>query len=128
VRAPGNTVDYVGPGALSIPKRYSYFPDRIEPFPPASGLGRLYLFLEVLSFIPVGFLLVWARRPPVRPIPATLLAAALAVVLAAGKFLFDARREVVADIVMQVIGALVGALLASRLAHAKRNTAWLRRP
>ena len=128
VRGPGYTVDYVGPGALSIPKRYFYFPDRIEPFPPGSGLGRLYLFLEVLSFIPVGFLVVWARRPPVRPIPAALLAAALAVVLAAGKLLFDDRREVVADVVMQVIGALLGALLASRLAHAKRSTAWLRRP
>ena len=37
------------------------------------------------------------------------------------------RREVVADVVMQVIGALLGAVLASRLAHAKRSTAWLRR-
>jgi hypothetical protein len=61
-------------------------------FPPGSGLGQLYLFLEVLSFIPVGFLIVWARRPPVRPIPATLLATALAVVLAAEKLLFAARR------------------------------------
>ena len=127
VRTPGYAVDYVRPGALSIPNRYFYFPDRIEPFPPESSRGQLYLFLEVLSFIPVGFLIVWARRPPMRPIPATLLAAALAVVLAAGKFLFAARRELVADIVMQVVGALLGALLASRLAHAKRSTAWLRR-
>ena len=127
VRTPGYAVDYVRPGALSIPQRYLYFPDRIEPFPPSSGLGQLYLFLEVLSFIPVGFLIVWARRPPMRPIPATLLAAALAVVLAAGKLLFDGRREVVADVVMQVIGALLGAVLASRLARARRSTAWLRR-
>ena len=127
IRTPGYAVDYVRPGALSIPQRYFYFPDRIEPFPPSSGLGRLYLFLEVLSFIPVGFLIVWARRPPMRPIPATLLAAALAIVLAAGKLLFDDRREVVADVVMQVIGALLGAVLAARLARARRSTAWLRR-
>lgn len=62
-----------------------------------------------------------------RPIPATLLAAALAIVLAAGKLLFDARREVVADLAMQVVGALLGAVLAARLAHAKRSNAWLRR-
>ena len=119
MRTPGYAVDYVRPGALSIPQRYFYFPDRIEPFPPSSVLGQLFLFLEVLSFIPVGFLTVWARRPPVRPIPATLLAAALAVVLAAGKLLFAARREVVADVVMQVAGALLGAVLASRLARAR---------
>ena len=81
----------------------------------------------MLSFVPVGFLIVWVRRPPVRPIPAILLAAALAVVLAAGKFLFDAPREIVADMVMQVVGALLGVLLAWRLTRAKRTTAWLRR-
>jgi hypothetical protein len=126
VRTPGYAVDYVRPGALSIPEHYFYFPDRNEPFPPSDGLGRLYLLFEVLSFIPVGFLIVWARRPLVRPIPATLLAAALAIVLAAGKFLFAVRREIIADIVMQVLGALLGALLARRLAHAKRDTAWIR--
>ena len=51
------------------------------------------------------------------PIPATMLATALAVVLAAGKFLFHGRHMAVADIVMQVAGALLGALLAWRLAH-----------
>ena len=101
----------------------AYFPDRIEPFPPGSSLGQLYLFFEVLSFIPVGFLLVWARRPPIRPIPATALAAALAVVLAAGKLLFADRREVVADVVMQVAGALLGALLAARLARNRAQGA-----
>lgn len=127
VRAPGYAVDYVRRGALSIPERYFYFPDRNEPFPPSSGLGQLYLIFEVLSFVPVGFLIVWVRRPPVRPIPAILLAAALAVVLAAGKFLFDAPREIVADMVMQVVGALLAVLLAWRLTRAKRTTAWLRR-
>lgn len=127
VRTTSYAVDYVHPGALSIPKSYFYFPDRIEPFPPESGRAQLYLFLEVLSFVPVGFLIVWARRPPVRPIPATLLGVALAIVLGAGKLLFAERREVVADIVMQIVGALLGALLASRLVHAKRGTAWLRR-
>jgi len=126
VRAPGYAVDYVRPGALSVPDRYFYFPDHIEPFPPPDGLAQLDLFLKVLSFIPVGFLLVWARRPPLRPIPAALLAAALAVVLAAGKLLFAGRHMAATDIVVQVAGALLGALLGWRLAHAKRITAWPR--
>jgi hypothetical protein len=126
VRTPGSAVDYVTPGALSIPEHYFFFPDRIEPFPPPTLLARLYLFFEVLSFIPIGFLIVWARRPPVRPIPAFLLATALAVVLAPGKVLFDQRREVVADVVMQVIGGLLGALLAWWLANANHRAGPLR--
>ena len=79
-------------------------------------------FLHMLSFIPVGFLIVFARRPPVRPVAATLLAAALAVALAAGKFLFYGRHAAVADIVAQSTGGLLGAVLAWRLAHVKHST------
>ena len=61
-----------------------------------------------------------------RPVPATLIAAALAVVLSAGKFLFDGRHTSVADFVLQVAGALLGALLASRFAHARHGNTSLR--
>ena len=125
VRTPGYAVDYVRPGALSIPASYLYLPDHIERFPP----GRVELltaFLDMLSFVPLGFLIVLARRPPVRPVPATLLAAALAVALAAGKFLFHGRHTAVLNIVMEAAGGLLGALLAWRLAHARRSTGWPR--
>jgi hypothetical protein len=117
VRTLGHAVDYVRPGALSIPEHYLYFPDHIAPFPPLNRGEWQALFLHLLSFIPVGFLIVWARRPPVRPIPATLLATGLAVMLAAGKFLFHARHAAVADIVIQSAGTLLGALLAWRWAR-----------
>jgi glycopeptide antibiotics resistance protein len=74
-------------------------------------------FLHFLSFIPVGFLIVRSRRPPVRPAPATLLAVALAVALAGGKFLFHDRHTEVTDLIVQTAGALLGALLAWRRAH-----------
>jgi len=119
VRTPGHAVDYTRPGALSIPQHYLYFPDHVAPFPPLDRGEWEALFLHLLSFIPVGFLIVWARRPPVRPVPATLLAAALAVVLAAGKFLFHGRHTGVADIVVQSAGALLGALLAWRWARRR---------
>ena len=80
----------------------------------------------MLSFILLGFLIVLARRPPMRPIPATLLAVALAVALAAGKFLFHGRHTAVLNIVVEAAGGLLGALLAWRLAHARRSTAWPR--
>jgi hypothetical protein len=122
VRTPGRAVDYVRPGALSIPASYLYHPDHIEPFPPSRDQW-LTVFLDMLSFIPLGFPIVLARRPPMRPIPATLLAAALAVALAAGKFLFHGRHTAVLNIVMEAVGGLLGALLAWRLAHARRSTA-----
>jgi hypothetical protein len=122
VRSPGYAVDYVRPGALSMPVSYLYLPDHIEPFPPEGLKSWLTVFLHMLSFIPVGFLIVFARRPPVRPVPATLLAAALAVVLAAGKFLFYGRHAAVADIVAESAGGLLGAVLAWRLTHVKHST------
>jgi hypothetical protein len=123
VRTPGHAVDYVRPGALSIPHSYLYLPDHIRPFPPTTRKQWMAAFLDMLSFIPLGFLIVLSRRPPVRLLPATLLAAAVAVMLAAGKFLFDARHASVVNIVMQAAGGLLGALLAWRLAHRKHRTA-----
>ncbi|HWN01327.1 MAG TPA: hypothetical protein VNO54_30110 [Streptosporangiaceae bacterium] len=122
VRTPGHAVDYVRPGALSIPASYFYLPDHIEPFPPNRD-QLLTVFLDMLSFILLGFLIVLARRPPMRPIPATLLALALAVALAAGKFLFHGRHTAVLNIVVEAAGGLLGALLAWRLAHARCSTA-----
>jgi hypothetical protein len=123
VRSPGYAVDYVRPGALSIPVSYPYLPKHFEPFPPRDPKTWLTIFFHMLSFIPVGFLIVFVRRPPVRPVPATLLAAALAVVLAAGKFLFYGRHAAVADIVAESAGGLLGAALAWRAARAAGQNA-----
>ena len=121
VRSPGYAVDYVRPGALSIPVSYLYLSSHIEPFPPKGLESWLTFFLHMLSFIPVGFLIVFARKPPMRPVPATLLAAALAVVLAAGKFFFYGRHAAVADIVAESAGGLLGAVLAWRLTQVKHS-------
>ena len=131
VRCPGYAVDYVRPGALSIPVSYLYIPNHIEPFPPKDPKTWLTIFLHMLSFIPVGFLIVFIRRPPVRPVPATLLAAALAVVLEAGKFLFYGRHAAVADIVAESAGGLLGAALAwksSASSRIERSRSSLRGP
>ena len=121
VRTAGYVVNYVRPGALSIPKSYFYFPDHVLPFPPKGEQQWLDVFLDMVSFIPVGFLIVWARRPPGRAVPATVLAAVLALVLAAGKILFHGRHISLAAIVMEIFGASLGALLASLLAQPNRG-------
>jgi hypothetical protein len=125
VRTGSYAVNYIRPGALSIPRSYWYVPDHIEPFPPISTDQWLLAFVDLLTFIPAGFLIVWSRRPPLHPAFATLIAAALAVALAAGKFLFADRHTSLANVLGQVLGALLGALLAWRLARTGR-TGWLR--
>jgi hypothetical protein len=122
VRTPGYAVDYVRPSALSIPRSYLYVPDHIEPFPPTNSQQWLLALADLLSFIPVGFFIVLARRPPAHPVPAALLGAVLAMLLAAGKFLFHARHTSVANVCMEALGALLGAWLAWRMVHAGRNT------
>ena len=121
VRTAGHVVDYVRPGALSIPESYFYFPDHVLPFPPKGEQQWLDVFLDMMSFVPVGFLIVWAWRPPLRALPAAALGAVLAVALAAGKTLFHGRHASVAAIVMEMGGVLLGALLASRLARSGRG-------
>ncbi|MPY81114.1 MAG: hypothetical protein GEV04_22325 [Actinophytocola sp.] len=118
VRTPGHAVDYVQPGALEVPQRYLYLPDRVVPFPPPSRLEWLILLLHFLSFVPLGLLATWAQRPPPRAlggVRAMLVVCGIAVALAAGKFLFADRHTAVADLVVQFAGAALGALVAYRL-------------
>ena len=114
VRTQGQAVDYLRPGALVVPERYLYLDDHVLPFPPPTKAEWAILLLHLGSFVLVGFLVVMARRPPVRVLPATLAATGLAVALTAGKFLFHGRHTAVADVAVQFAGALLGALLARR--------------
>jgi hypothetical protein len=114
VSTPGSAIDYVLPDALAIPARFWYLPDHVMPFPPPTGAEWLSVLLHFLSFVPIGFLIVMAWRPPVRLLPATLVAAGIAVLLAAGKFLFHGRHTAAADVTVQLLGGLLGALLARR--------------
>jgi VanZ family protein len=121
VRTPGQDVDYLRPGALVIPERFLDVGDHVLPFPPPSRREWAVLLLHLVSFVPVGFLLVMARRAPLRVLPATLAAAGIALALAAGKFLFHGRHAAVADVVVELLGGLAGALLARWLAVRVRG-------
>ena len=123
VRTYGYAADYVRPGALSIPQRYLYFPDHSQPFLPTDAQEWLILFAEMLSFVLVGFLVAWARRPPFGLASATFLATGFAVLLTVGKLLIYGRHISGADILVEAIGALLGASAAVRMAHARGSTA-----
>lgn len=117
VTAAGHAVDYVRPGQLAIPPSFLYLPDHIEPFPPMNRDQWLYAGLDLLSFLPFGFLVVLAARRPSRVVPAILLAAVLALALGAGKFLFYGRHTAAINIAGQLAGGWLGAWLAVRLAR-----------
>jgi hypothetical protein len=126
VRTPRHAVDYVAPGELAIPTRYRYLPDHLQPFSPAEAGEWLAMLVHLVSFVPIGFLLVLARRPPTRPIAVVLTAFGIAVTLGAGKVLFDGRHAAVADIVAQVAGGLVGAVCGWWLLRHQNRTATIR--
>lgn len=119
VRTANHSVDYVTPGALVIAKSYYNMPDHVMSFPPPSPTEWLVLLLHFVSFVPVGFLIVTTHRAKLSVPTATLVAAAIALCLAAGKFLF-ARHTAVADIAVEVLGAFLGALVASHLSPRLR--------
>jgi hypothetical protein len=122
VTTVGDSIDYVRPGTLVVPPSYFYLPDHIAPFPPTKATEWFILLLHLLSFIPVGFLLMWTSRPAVRVSSATIMAFGLAVVLALGKFLFDGRHTSAGDLLMQLIGGLIGAMLGQwALRKAKKS-------
>jgi hypothetical protein len=122
VRTPHYAVNYVQPGTLAIPPAYRYDPDRLEPWPPTDRWQWLTAGIDLLTFIPLGFVLVLARRRARNPVLAAAgLAAVLAVVLAAGKWLFAGRHTSVLNVAVQLAGAAIGACLAARLAAARRS-------
>ena len=114
VHTAAGSVDYITtPGAITVPASYFLLTDHVTPFPPPTPFEWLVVLIHFVSFIPLGYLLVTSRwfRGDVRS--ATFAAGALALALAAGKFVFP-RHTAVADVVVQVIGAFVGALIATR--------------
>lgn len=117
ITVDGRTTDYLRPGALELPRRFSYLPDRVSPFLPASTPERLALVLHLVSFVPVGFLLVWSRRRRAlwwrEALVAVAIAFGIAVLLAAGKPLFAYRHLALADIPVQLVGAAIGAFAAA---------------
>jgi hypothetical protein len=125
VVTPDHAVDYIRPGKLAIPASFLYLPDHIEPFPPMGRQQWLYAALDLVSFIPLGFLIVLAARRPMRIVSATLLATVFAVALGAGKFLFYGRHAAAINLAAQMAGGLLGAFLAAWLARvwlpARRN-------
>jgi VanZ family protein len=117
VRTDAGTVDYTRPGALQTPRRYFYLPDHVSPFPPFNRTEWFALVVHLVSFVPVGILLVWIRRRRTRRSTEVLVAVAIALgiaaVLAGGKLLFSERHLAVADLVVQAAGAFVGAYAAT---------------
>lgn len=120
IRAGDRATDYLAPGRLEVADRAWYVPERLREValvPAPSAVRRSALHL--VAFVPVGALLVLARRSATAR-SAVLLAAAVSVLLQLGKIGFAARHPSWLTAATQVAGALAGAVTAVRLRRPPR--------
>jgi hypothetical protein len=123
VSTTDGNADYVSPGALSIPRSFFYAPEHLAPLVPRSGLEWLILLGHLVSSAIIGLLLMAVRRPPPHPVVAWALTVGLAMLLAAGKFLFGGRHASIGDIAFAAVGAAGGVAIAVLVASRRQQTA-----
>lgn len=122
VTADGHAVDYLAPGALAIADRAWYLPERLQqPLAPPDARARIRSTLHLVAFVPVGALVVAARRTPPGLAAVGAIAGAFALALQLGKIVLDARHPSVLTVLMQAAGALAGAWLLVRLGERRRG-------
>jgi hypothetical protein len=117
--------DYLAPGALEVPRRIWYVPERVDdPLGWRSDRGRAapLAVAHFVTFVPVGVLAgaVASSRPagrrrgrrrPGEVVWGGLMVVAAATAIQAGKVLFDARHPALVDLVTESAGGLVGLAL-----------------
>lgn len=110
----GALVDYLRPGALEVPARFWYVPERVRD--PVGwdvldgGRASALAVVRLVSFVPVGALAAAAagRRRAGRVLVAGAVVG-LAAALQLGKVLFAGRHPALADMVIEVCGGALGA-------------------
>lgn len=121
VSAGDSTTDYLAPGALAIADRTWYVPERLREVrlvPPPMAFVRSAL--HFVAFLPVGALLVLARRSTTAR-SAALWAATLGLCLQLGKIALAGRHPSWLTVATQATGALAGAAAAGWLRPPKRR-------
>jgi len=120
VRAGDQSFDYLAPGALGLPERFAlknYHAWKVVPFVDVLDIWAAIRdwTINVLGFVPFGWLVVRRRWPRPGILLATILASGISFTIEAGQLLiFTSRSPSTEDIIMNVLGAALGAWLAKR--------------
>lgn len=135
VRVGNRSFDYLAPGALRIPERFTAgnsHPGKFVPFVD-DQYNRVTLrdwIINLAGFAPFGWLVVRWRRPRPGIILAITLSAGVSMTIEAGQlWVFSDRFPSTEDIIMNTLGAALGAWFARRSTQAiDRTTGHRRRP
>ena len=106
-------VDYLDDGALEIPERFWYVPERLrDPIGWSADEGQRFWQVgaaRFVSFVPVGVLAMAAtRRRPGRVARALGVVVLLSVSIQLGKVLFAGRHPAVIDLAIELFGGAAG--------------------
>ena len=121
VTVDGARVDYLDDGALEVPERTWYVPERIVGLArvPDAAAGARSL-LHLLGFVPVGILLALLQGHRATLARSAAFAACWSVVLQLGKTSIAGRHPSLLDVAAHLTGALLGSWLVLRRSSATR--------
>jgi hypothetical protein len=113
VTTPAGAIDYVTPGAVTVPARYWTGVEHWQPSTPLRLQDVAVDLVHLVAFAALGaVVLLSARRPR---LPAVVFRAyGVAVVLLAGKLFFQDRHVALADFLTAAVGVTLGVTLARR--------------
>lgn len=119
-----SSFDYLAPGALVIPERFTlkdYHAWNPVAFvdAPDKGAAVQDWVVNLLGFIPFGWLVVMLRWPRPGVVAATVLSAGISLTIELGQLLvFAGRYPSTQDIILNALGGALGAWLARRKLQA----------
>ena len=120
VRVVESSFDYLAPAALRIPERFTlkdYHAWNLTPFVDAPDIGAAVQdwVVNLLGFVPFGWLVVVLRWPRPGIVTTIVLSAGISTTIEVGQLLvFSGRYPSTQDIIMNVLGGALGAWLARR--------------
>jgi hypothetical protein len=119
-RAGASPIDYLSPGALRFPERFTlknYHAWKIVPFVDIQDTSAAVQdwAINLLGFVPFGWVVVMLRRPRSGVLLAIILSAGISSTIEAGQLLVFAERfPSTQDLIMNTLGGALGAWFATR--------------
>jgi len=123
VRIGDRSFDYLATGALRFPERFTLKNSHTVKLIPFVDYQYKWVtvqdwMINLLGFVPFGWLVVMLRWPRPGAFLAIVLSAGVSITIEAGQLLIFADRfPSTEDIIMNTLGAALGALLAKRSMH-----------
>lgn len=120
VRIDDKSFDYLAPGALRYPDKLSIKSSQVVKLVPFvdTGISQSVLLdwtINLLGFIPFGWLVVMARKPRAGFVLAIVFSAGISLTIETGQLLFFANRvSSIEDFMLNILGAASGAWFAIR--------------